>query len=139
MGTRPYIINQAFILSEGGKMMPAGSPLKILVDYSTYDGMVEDVSVEVFTNAVGMAMIESVSGDMYLDLDEKPESASSAFAFEDGNIIQCNEANTFREFHERFEVAYDYAKEMSPLISVDIYGSLARKTWYAIETRSIVS
>jgi len=135
MSKRPYIINQAFVLA-GGKVVSSG-PLKILVDYSTYDGMVEDVSVQLFTNESGMAMINEVLGELWEDYDESAESTSGNFRFEDGHAIQWNENNSFGEIRARLQEAYEYAKEGTRLIDLHIHGELARKTWYSIETRDL--
>ena len=134
MSTRPYIINQAFVMSGDGTVSSQGDSL-VLVDYSTYDGMVEDISVQLFTSQRAIDMIKQVVSEMYEESDDAPESASGECIFEDGHRIAFDDTHTFAEIHYRLETACDYAIITSPFQQISIYGDLARKTWYSIETR----
>lgn len=139
MSKRPYIINQAFVMSEDGTVESPGQKIEVIVDYSTYDGMVEDVGIFLLNNEAGRSILETVISELYTDdwADDNPESGSGFVKFADGNAIGWDETQTFREIRERLELSREYAKEVSPIIDLSVHGELARKTWYAIETRKI--
>ena len=138
MSKRPYIINQAFVMSKDGSVNPPGQTVEIILDYSTYDGMVEDVGVFLLTNEAGQSVLETVIAELYEGVDdENPESASGFVKFADEHAIDWDEQLTFREIGERLELSIEYAKEVSPIIDLSVYGELAHKTWYAIDTRKI--
>ena len=138
MSKRPYIINQAFVMSKDGSVNPPGQTVEIILDYSTYDGMVEDVGVFLLTNEAGQSVLETVIAELYEGVDdENPESASGFVKFADEHAIDWDEQLTFREIRERLELSIEYEKEVSPIIDLSVYGELGPKTWYAIDTRKI--
>ncbi len=137
MSKRPYIINQAFVMSEDGTVQPPDQKIEVIVDYSTYDGMIEDVGIFLLTNEAGQSILKTVIAELYEGGNENPESASGFVKFADEHAIDWDEQVTFREIRERLEDSIEYAKEVSPIIDLSIYGELAHKTWYSIDTRKI--